>query len=200
MNLTLENIAEIGLGASTHGRSVIGQGSMSVRIINIKDVRDGYLDFSGVDTVSAEDEQKISRYLLKKGDIVLTLRGSVFRAALVDDLSDKTIISSNLAYLRLKPNAPISPLALCGWLNTSRGKMQAELLMHGSGVLSISTKDLRNMPVYVPDRPTQDKLERLITVGTEYKRLSEQVLKKRELILEAAIAGCFSLKFKYKED
>lgn len=54
----LDDIADIGLGASTHGRSVVGQGESFMPIINIRDVRDGYIDYAGVEEIAVVDEQK----------------------------------------------------------------------------------------------------------------------------------------------
>lgn len=193
MQQTLESIADIGLGASTHGRSVVGRGDSYVPFINIRDIRTGYVDFSGVEDIAVEDQEKASRYMLAPHDVVVTLRGSSFRAAMVNELQKETLISSNLAYLRVKRESEISPAVLCAWLNSDEGRAQAELLQHGSGVLSISVKDLKRMPITIPDQKTQKILEELVQVNNEFKRLSDEITNKRQAVYESVIAACFQM-------
>jgi type I restriction enzyme M protein len=199
MRLTLENIAEIGLGASTHGRSAVGQGDSRLPLVNIKDIRVGYVESREIEQVPVSDAEKVERYVIRKNDVLVTLRGSVFRAALVGSNDDGAIISSNLAYLRLKPDAPISPMVLCAWLNSPDGKAQAELLQHGSGILSIATRDLKNMPVSIPDQDTQKKLATLIESWLEFSRHASEAHARREKLIEQVISNGFKGKNREQE-
>lgn len=191
MYSTLENIAEIGLGASTHGRSVVGHGDSKLRLINIKDIRVGYVESREIEQIPVSDTEKVSRYMVREDDVLVTLRGSAFRAALVGPGEDGAIISSNLAYLRLKHGAPISSLVLCAWLNSPDGKAQAELLQHGSGILSITARDLRNMPVSVPSDETQRKLAALIESWLMFSRCATEAHNRREKLIEQVITNGF---------
>lgn len=191
MRLKLQNIAEIGLGASAHGRSVVGKGSAFMPFISIKDVRVGHVDFNGVEEVPIEDEEKAARYCVQENDVLVTLRGSSFRAGLVKNLPKNSLINANLAYIRLKSGAPISPMVLCAWLNSPEGKAEAELLQHGSGILSISISDLKTMPISVPSKEVQEKLEDLVTSWTIYNQSATEAHALREKIFETTIARSF---------
>jgi len=191
MRLKMNDIAEIGLGASAHGRSVVGKGDTYMPFISIKDVRVGYVDFSGVEEIPVDDEEKAARYCVQEDDVVVTLRGSSFRAGLVKNLPENSLINSNLAYIRLKKGGPISPMVLCAWLNSPEGKTEAELLQHGSGILSISISDLKTMPVSVPSQDIQEKLEDLIRSWTIYTQSATEAYAMRERIFEATIARSF---------
>lgn len=195
MHITLENIAEIGLGVATHGRSIAGKGDMKLPLLNVKDIRNGYIDLSDVQSVEVPDLHRVERYRIRNEDIIVTLRGSDFRAAVVKDLQQPVIISANLAAIRLKPNAPISAPALCAWLGSGFAKNTASLLQHKTGILSIAVKDLKNMLVVVPSQPVQKKLEELLESWLTYSRTTEQALEIRRRVFENTVAQEFNKEY-----
>lgn len=196
----LKDIADIGMGASTHGRSAVGSGDEFMPYINIKDIRDGYIAWNELSDVPILGKRQVERYTTKGNDIIVTIRGTQFRSALCANDNKPAIIASNLAYIRLKQDAPISAEALSAWLGSKEGQHEVSLLQRGTGLLSISIKDLGNLKIIIPEEDTQEKLIELVNIRSALKRLDEQIMTKRELILEATVKNLFSGKIAYKKE
>lgn len=99
--------------------------------------------------------------LLRQGDIVLSIKGSVGRAALVDDIGKRpTVVSQSCVVLRLNPDRPatLHPEVLLMYLRSPHGQAQLEGLQVGTGVQHISPSTLMSA-VSVPIPSYQTSLE-----------------------------------------
>ena len=94
---------------------------------------------------------------LRQGDIVLSIKGTVGRAALVGDTADKqqTVVSQSCVVLRLNPDqrAAVHPEVLLMYLRSPHGQAQLAGLQVGAGVQHISPGTLMSavsvpMPSY----------------------------------------------------
>ncbi len=191
MLLPLSDIAEIGLGAATHGRSAVGIGDKTVPMASIRHIRAGYIDVSDLDHTAVDHLSKIERYQVRKNDIVVTIRGSLFRAAIVEAEQSGLLISGNVAYIRLKPGAPISSLLVMAWLNSPSGVAKATALQTGAAILTISTRDLKGLSVPIPPQSVQAQLEETIKAHQEWLRASERAQALRDQIFNQTINRIF---------
>lgn len=83
--------------------------------------------------------------LLHKGDVVLSIKGTVGRAALVDDIGKRpTVVSQSCVVLRLNQDRPatLHPEVLLMYLRSPHGQAQLAGLQVGSGVQHISPSTL----------------------------------------------------------
>ena len=70
---TLDSVASIG-GGITLGRKMFGNRVRVLPYVRVANVQDGFLDLSEIKTVELY-EGEVARYLLRKGDILLTEGG-----------------------------------------------------------------------------------------------------------------------------
>lgn len=94
------------------------------------------------------------RTLLRKGDIVYCIKGSVARCGLVvDDPAEQLTVGQMCVAIRLKVDAPISPVALQRYLRTETFaaylKKAVPALSVQSRVAFMAAKDVENFPVPV---------------------------------------------------
>ncbi len=83
-------------------------------IITVEHLVDGFISHQNLPLVSDEDKQRLSKYTLKSGDIVLSRVGSVDRSAIVSDNEDGWLFSGRC--IRIRPdNSKVNPRYI-GWL------------------------------------------------------------------------------------
>ena len=116
-----------------------------------------------VDTVNAEkieiEESKVSNYLIQKGDILLASKGTIIRAAIVQNVEESCIFNSNINVIRIKQGVKMIPEFLLSYLNSDLGMNELKMLQTGTTVMSVSLKSLREMDVPVVDMNTQEVIE-----------------------------------------
>ena len=120
-------------------------------------------DGSLVDTVNTEEieieESKVSNYLIRKGDILLASKGTIIRAAIVQNVEEPCIFNSNINVIRIKQGVKMIPEFLLSYLNSDLGMNELKMLQTGTTVMSVSLKSLREMDVPMVDMNTQEVIE-----------------------------------------
>ena len=140
--------------------------------------------------LSFVEEEKISdafqRTILRRNDIVFCVKGSVARCGLVvDEPSECWTIGQMCVGIRLKPDAPISAVALWRYLRTaSFGKYLKKVvpaLAMQTRIVFMSAKDVEDFPV---PKLSPEQLSREEAIFTEQEKHLKQI---REL--EKAVAA-----------
>jgi restriction endonuclease S subunit len=110
--------------------------------------------------------------LLRPGDIVLSVKGTVGRAALVGDAArrGKTVVSQSCVILRLslQQRVPLPPEVLLMYLRSPHGQAQLEGLQVGAGVQHISPGTL--MSAYSVPLPPYETCQE---IQAEFAKLCE---------------------------
>ncbi len=170
-NSLLEVSETIFTGLSLSGRSPAGKGSHAIRAINIKDITNGGVSTDGLAEVMVDDPKKVERYCIKKGDVLLSVRGTIVRSAIVETDCENCIITSNLAVIRLGKNSPLLPYVLHAFIESPVGKQEIMSRSRSATMqLSLSTKDVGEIMVPTPPQAEQKKMEKLIALSRrQYK-------------------------------
>lgn len=155
-----------------------GGGDVTVPVINIKDIQGGKIDAETVDRVSVRKTDLLEKSRIAPGDVIITIKGLGFRAAVADESLAGFAISANLA--AVTPSHEIKPEVLAAYLNSPAG--QRELLLRaGMGAIrGLNLKSLSEVPI--PSIERQETLSRFLSLAQEY----EEILKK-ELDLRAKV-------------
>lgn len=136
------------------------------------------------------EEEKVSeafqRTILRRHDIVFCVKGSVARCGLVvDEPSDRWTIGQMCVGIRLKPDAPISAVALWRYLRTeSFGKYLKKVvpaLAMQTRIVFMSAKDVENFPV---PKLSTEQLSREEAIFAEQEKQLKQIKE-----LEKAVAA-----------
>jgi len=132
-----------------------------VPFLSVKDVRNGYLDFSDTKFISQQEHQDLTRRNKPEfGDVLYTKVGSVGIAALVNERRDFSIFVS---VALLKPIVEIvDPKFLTAMLNTRYVRSQASRRVKGIGVPDLHLVEIKDFDIIVPSLQDQKRFVRAV--------------------------------------
>lgn len=186
MQKKLKEVAQVYSGASSsyfHKTDV--PGSMRVELISADSLSsDGALN-SNKTTERWVDTKFPNKFFLEKNDILVQLRGGVFKASMVCDQPQNCPLSvnSNIAIVRLESDI-LLPEVICFFLNsvffheTTIKKTQSNMVL-------INLKDLGNVMIELPDAETQQHLKTLYYANIELTKATLALLQQQHTVTEA---------------
>lgn len=140
--LTLGRVAEIGRGYNFSSKDESDTGEYQV--IRITDLTETGIDYTKLISVNPR-QVDLSSYIVRKGDILLSVRGSTNKVELIEEEHDKLLVHANLVSLRVRAGYDEHFLKL--YLKSSLGQILLATLARGTTVKQISIQDLRLLPV-----------------------------------------------------
>lgn len=161
--------------------------------VSVKMIKVENFDGCVVDTASAQEveieESKVSNYLVQKGDILLASKGTVIRAAIVQNIDEPCIFNSNINVIRVKEGANLIPEFLLSYLNSDLWMKQLLLIQTGGIVKNISLKALRDMDIPMLDMDTQEAIE------VRFNKLQQKLVEAKKAVneYENKINGLFEM-------
>ena len=111
--------------------------------------------------VSDEDKDRLSKYVLRQGDIVFSRVGSVDRRSLVRKSEDGWLFSGRCLRVRPNPNW-IDAVYLSYFLGFPTFKEHIRSIAVGATMPSINTKILKDVAVYFPPLPEQRRIAHIL--------------------------------------
>ena len=191
-NLTSSNLqdlcVEAGIqtgpfGSQLHQEDYVQSGTP---IITVEHLGENRIVHSNLPQVSDDDKARLSKYVLRTGDIVFSRVGSVDRRALVQPTEDGWLFSGRC--LRVRPDARLLDAQ---WLSYFFGlpafKNYIRGIAVGATMPSINTKILSDIPIYFPDLATQR--EAALTLAQLDDRIT--LLRETNATLEAIAKALF---------
>ncbi|MDV5862538.1 restriction endonuclease subunit S [Pseudomonas mendocina] len=133
-------------GSQLHQKDYVPRGTP---IITVEHLGENRIVHSNLPQVSDDDKARLSKYVLKTGDIVFSRVGSVDRRALVMPAEDGWLFSGRC--LRVRPDVRLLDAR---WLSYFFGlpafKNYIRGIAVGATMPSINTKILSDIPIYFP--------------------------------------------------
>jgi type I restriction enzyme S subunit len=123
-------------------------------IITVEHLGDNRIVHANLPQVSDEDKARLSKYMLKTGDIVFSRVGSVDRRALVQPAEDGWLFSGRCLRVRSNPDK-LDAQWLSYFFGLPAFKNYIRGIAVGATMPSLNTKILSDIPVYYPDLDTQ---------------------------------------------
>lgn len=192
--VSIESLAEpkgIAYGVLKPGPQVTD----GIPMLRVSDIRNGRVDRSALYKISAALDREFHRTKLKGGEVVLSIQGSVGRAAIVPlDLAGSNL-SRTLAMIRL------SDPALAPWVQRALESPHIQRAMRqvvgGTTRDSLNLRDLRRVEIAVAPEPQRRTILRLIDETDSLQRTSAAHLaaarraieRFRQAVLAAACSG-----------
>lgn len=134
-------------------------------------------------TVSEATAQKLSNYIMRKGDIVIGRRGEMGRCALVTDVEDGWLCGTGSFYI--KPSPRCDSAYLVRFLRSDACKVRLEEIAGGAVMPNLSNTDLSNLSICLPDLETQKAICNAIDdLAAETQRL-ESIYQRKLAALDA---------------
>ena len=157
----LRDIAEIQtgpFGSQLHKEDYVDVGTPIVTVEHL-----GCRVFSeqNLPMVSDTDKSRLSKYVLKKGDIVFSRVGSVDRCSFVDQKHDGWMFSGRC--LRVRPSEEVEPLFLYYFFCLNATKEFVRSIAVGATMPSINTKLLGEVEVVCPGIEEQRKIADILS-------------------------------------
>ena len=135
----------------------------------------GQKDFTtqNLPCVSEADAKRLSKYALKKGDIVFSRVGSVDRCSYVSEIYDGWMFSGRC--LRVRPSTGIDSEYLYYFFCLNETKEFVRGIATGATMPSINTKFMGEVPIRYPDIKTQRKIASVLTTIDNKIRINKWI-------------------------
>jgi type I restriction enzyme S subunit len=138
-------------GSQLHQRDYL---SVGTPIITVEHLGENRILHQDLPRVSDADKERLSRYVMRKGDIIFSRVGSVDRRALVRDEEEGWLFSGRC--LRVRPdNTKIDSAYLSWFFGLEIFKDYIRRHAVGATMPSLNTELLSSVPVIVPSLPEQ---------------------------------------------
>ena len=151
--LASEGLIEVGAGRP---RSVLDQ-YPSIPILRVADVLDGRIESPSQDRVPDGYRKVVGSKISKPGDIVLTVKGTVGRVALMPSDGPVFAYSPQLCYFRPAASGPLRSRYLYYWFKSTQFWNQADALKGQTDMADyLSLSDIQALKIRIPSLDRQD--------------------------------------------
>lgn len=158
----LRDIAEIQtgpFGSQLHKEDYVDVGTP---IVTVEHLGSRVFSEQNLPMVSDADKSRLSKYVLKKGDIVFSRVGSVDRCSFVDQKHDGWMFSGRC--LRVRPSEEVDPLFLYYFFCLNTTKEFVRSIAVGATMPSINTKLLGEVEAVCPEIEEQRKIADILSI------------------------------------
>lgn len=147
----LKDVADVFRGKAITEKDPSGR----IGVINISNIQEYNIDYDGLDYID-DEERKVSKYLLKEGDLLLPVRGTAIKSAVFHQQPYPCIASANIIVIRPYPRQ-ISATYLKLFFDSDIGKKILKSIQQGATIINISYKDLQY--IEIPCLPYDEQME-----------------------------------------
>ena len=169
----LRDIADIQtgpFGSQLHKEDYVDIGTP---IVTVEHLGNRVFTEQNLPKVSDEDKARLSKYVLKEGDIVFSRVGSVDRCSYVDAAHDGWMFSGRC--LRVRPNTEVDPLYLYYFFCLEDTKQFVRNIAVGATMPSINTKLLGEDEVAYPSQTEQQKIVALLSALDDKIEINQKI-------------------------
>lgn len=178
----LHTVAQIQTGLSKSSNRKIGQ-PVRLPYLRVANVQDGYLDLSEIEEMEVSQD-RVERYLLKHGDILLTEGGDedkLGRGTIWEDQIAPCIHQNHIFVVRVDRNV-LDPYFFDYLTSSPYGKSYfLKSAKRTTNLASINKSQLSQFPVLLPPLPEQRRIAEILSTWDEAIALTEQIIAALEL-------------------
>ncbi|HLP79245.1 MAG TPA: restriction endonuclease subunit S [Acidobacteriota bacterium] len=143
-----------------------------VQFINIRDVVDGRVNQETVTQANVKETDAFAKTRIEPNDVIVTVKGSAFKAGVASQKEKDAIISANLIAFKLKPE--IQPELVVAYLNSPKGQQELHARSAGIAQKFLSERALLEISIPVPPMEKQKQLAVYLQLSKEYDTLMER--------------------------
>jgi len=166
--IPLKNVAALFRGMNTPSTKKMTEDIPTHRLIELSHVNDGKVDFKSLTPISTQAIRNADNYELKKGDVILSSRGTAIKIAVIPELEQPTLLSNH--FICIRPNRNMNPHFLKAFLESPLGMFYLVNSQKGSTVTILTNKDIEDIPVpYVSDDEQEKIANSFIQSDKEYE-------------------------------
>lgn len=185
----------------------IGYTKTGIPLIRGLEFQPPFLELSKVEHISAETHEQFKKTEIYPKDLVMTVRGTIGKVAIIPEELKIANISPNLIFLR--PKNLFQSVFLAVVLNSKIGQSQIERIISGSVQGTITVPDIESIKIPIPSQLFQQKIEKMVKESQGKRKLAEEKYKEAEEILngdlgledlDLSVQKAFEIKFSKTED
>lgn len=188
----LGDIADIVAGI-TKGRKTKEEDLLEVPYMAVSNVKDGYIDWTTIKTISAT-QSEINQYRLLPNDILMTEGGDpdkLGRGAIIKCPPENCIHQNHIFRVRLN-SAIISTRYFAEFLKHQQAKQYfLRCAKQTTGIASINMRQLKGLPTLLPPVEMQKCFSVFVEQTEKTKAIIIQSLNKLETLKRALMQECF---------
>lgn len=153
------------------------------KIVNLSDLNDSEIDTNSLQRYTIKNNARIESYSVKKGDILISSRGSNIKVCIVPEHDEKILISQNVIGFRLKGNNDSQYIKT--FLKSPLGEFLINYKQAGTNVFSLNSKDLMKIPVIL--LPEDEQRNIIEHYQMEYKKITEEIQQLNDKLKKAKL-------------
>lgn len=188
----LEEMADIVSGI-TKGRKTKEQKLIEVPYMAVSNVKDGYIDWTTVKTISAT-QSEIEQYRLLPDDILMTEGGDpdkLGRGAIIQNPPENCIHQNHIFRVRLHATL-LLPCYFSEFLKHQKAKQYfLRCAKQTTGIASINMRQLKGLPTLVPPLKLQNQFTTFVEQTEKIKTTISHSLEKLETLKKAIMQEYF---------
>ena len=190
----LRAVAQVYVGMPIPRHLADERAGATVAVINVRDLSDGRLGPLGtLEVRRVARGQRIDRYRVEAGDVVLTCRGTQLKIALVPEDMSGAVISSNL--IAVRPGSQLVPWVLFAFLQGPQGQTALLRQSRSSNLgIALSPKSVGQIVVPVPPMEIQERIAALMRVAEENYVVARQAAEHRRLLARAVANNLLAMR------
>lgn len=169
--------------------------------VRVKDMKGWTIDVPGLNRTSKEIASQYARASLRSGDVLLAIRGSYGRVAIIPPELDGANITQDSA--RIASHPALDHRYLLYYLGGSVANQYYQRVARGVAVKGVNIGDLRRMPVPVPPPEEQmviaDEVERQFSLLNQAEAAVAAQLKHSSYLRSSILAAAFSGKLSSRD-
>ena len=160
-----------------------------VKIINTKDLENGKINLDSINSVSVKKTPLLERSRIEPGDLIVTTKGTSFKAAVADHSVANYVISANLIAIKLSNE--VQPEVVAAYLNSTMGQRNLQSLSSGSSIQGLNSNSLLEIQVPIPPRHEQKWMVNYLTLAREHNGLLKRELELRDKLADSIITKIY---------
>lgn len=145
--------------------------SDGVPVIRASDLVNG-LDLSNAVYMTEEKHEELKQSECLPGDLVISVRGTPGRAAIVPDSVKKANLNAAVVRVRLKENWIQNGEYITAFLNSPFGRRVTERIANGAVQNNINLTEVRSIPVPIPAQEVQEYIGKKIALSERIRSFS----------------------------
>jgi type I restriction enzyme S subunit len=173
-------------GSQLHASDYVPTGVPCIMPANIVD---GTVDLADIAYISHADAQRLSKHIVKAGDIVYSRRGDVTRKALIRKHEEGMFCGTGC--LLVRPGKYIDPRYLAYHLSSPWNHEWIIRHAIGATMPNLNTSILGDIPLKIPDLENQKNIARVLGVFDEKLELNRQINQTLEQMAQALFKSWF---------
>lgn len=166
-------------------------------VIRIGNVQAGYIDLNNPRYIKIAEEKQ-EKFILKEGDILVSLTGNVGRVGIIQNEHLPAVLNQRVAKISIRDSKTCSKSYLYYYINNPLFIESLEKKGRGAAQQNISTKDIEELKVPLPPLPEQQRivsiLDRAFAAIDKAKANAEQNQQNTKELFESYLHGVFEKK------